>query len=109
MNKSEARGDEVRIAQAYRRLLALLADNTSLGTIAMTAAQLAIQLLEADGASVTQIEGNEAIYVASVGTAAHLLYRRLRLSDSFTGLVVDSRAPLVFDPRSAPASSVARA
>jgi signal transduction histidine kinase len=107
--KEQLKDGDVRVAQAYRRLLALLADNTSLERVAMTAAGLACEILGAEGASVTRVEGTEAVYVAAVGTAAHLIYRRLRLQESFTGSVVESRSPLLFDPRRVSAESAARA
>ncbi len=98
-----------RTAHAYRRILAMLADRTDLDTIARTAAILARDLFAADGATVTRVEGHEALYIAAVGHTEAMLHRRLPIAGSFTGEVVATRAALAFDPQSAPAASVARA
>jgi len=101
--------DDARLAQAYRRMLTVLSDRTSLAGVAKTAASLACELLDADGATVSQVMGNAVKYIAAVGSASAIAERTLPIADSFTGVVIESKEPMVFDPRAAPASSVARA
>ena len=97
------------LARAYRSMLLVLSDRTSLERVAQLVARLSMQLFQASGASVTRLEEGSLLYIGAQGTAANLLNRRLSIEESFTGSVVASAQALIFDPTAAPAWSVARA
>ncbi len=96
--------ETVREASGYAAFLAAIASGAPDEDVARLAASWAQHLLEADGASVTQVEGNEAIYIAAVGEFEQVAGRRLRLLESFTGKVIRNKRPQIFVPDNNPLS-----
>ena len=72
--------------------------------IAAQATKFAQRLLDADGASVALVEGEEVVYVAGSGAAKGMIGRRNRLDDCFTGAVLKSGEGRIFDPEQVPKS-----
>lgn len=71
----------------------------SLEVLGPQAARIALELLpEAEGSSVTRLEGDSIVYIATDGTATGLLGRRSSLVNSFTGHVIAGGRGQIFDP-----------
>lgn len=94
---------------AYEELIAAVAAGKEFSEVASLAAQWAQKLLGTPGASATRVLGDKAEYIAGVGTAAHVVGRKITLHDSFTGNVVSSRTAKIFDPLKAEQASGTRA
>ena len=90
--------DSVQQADAYRSLLAALFSGASLDEVAGLAAKWAMELLYADGASVTHVEGDQIQYLAAIGTLNHLKDQRVPVEGSFTGSVVLEGKTKIFAP-----------
>ena len=94
---------------AYEELIAAVAAGQEFSQVASLAAVWAQKLLGTPGASATRVLGDRAEYIAGVGTAAHVVGRKINLSESFTGNVVRSRTAKIFDPDRAEQASGTRA
>src|SRR5690606_33082369 len=70
---------------------------------------LAQRLMRADGASITQRVGDMIVYIAGSGTVASLKGRRVTMSDSSTGEVLQTGESYIFKPESAQPGSRSRA
>ena len=94
---------------AYRELLTAVQASASLSEVAELVAQHARTVLDADGASVTEVRGESYLYLAVAGAPVPAVGQRHPLAGSFTGRTVLSGAPGVFRRADAAPGSRARA
>ncbi|MCB9732211.1 MAG: GAF domain-containing protein [Deltaproteobacteria bacterium] len=84
------------LIDAYRGVLAALQRAETFEPIAEVVAGYARIVLDASGATVTRIEGDDYVHTASAGSPTPEIGRRLALAGSFTGEVVRQRQPRFF-------------
>jgi GAF domain-containing protein len=97
------------LVDGYRGVLAAVQQARSPVAIAETAAEYARQVLEADGASVTQVAEDHYSYLAVSGRAVPRRGGVVPLAGSFTGSVVATRQARIFGLEGANAATLERA
>lgn len=97
--------------RAYRAMVELLSEAPPLERIAQSTAIRTMELLCADGATVTKVASDceHLVYISAVGDATALLGQRTPIADSLSGQVLTSGQPRIFDPATAPLTSRLRA
>lgn len=97
------------LVDGYRGVVAAVQQGRSPVEIAEIAAESARQVLEADGASVTQVVADHYTYLAVSGRAIPRQGGEVPLAGSFTGSVVATRQACIFGLEAANAASLQRA
>ncbi len=108
MNR-ETDSESATSAKNLLALEAMIANDGNIELICHRAATMALTTGDANGVTVTTRDGGDLVYVVALGSARTLLGTRTPIVLSFTGVVMLSRQPRVFEPETAPPSSQGRA